>query len=82
MVQELLFEDRDQVSAQRDREVEQNNEVLAAEASLACLSPALGLQSQGTLVHLAACWNAEKMRMFMDNICTTISELPVVMVAC
>jgi len=58
VVQELLFEDRDQVSVQRGRAVEQNNEALAAEASLACLSLALGLQTQGTLVHLAACWSA------------------------
>ena len=63
VVQELLFEDPDQVSAQQDREVEQNNEALAAEASLACLSLALEVQSQGTHVHLAACWNADKRRM-------------------
>ena len=63
MVQEVLFEAPGQVLGQRDREVEQNNEVLAAEASLACLSPALGLQSQGTHVHLAACWNADERRM-------------------
>ena len=81
MVQEVLFEAPGQVLGQQGREVEQNNEVLAAEASLACLSPALGLQSQGTHVHLAACWNAEKMRM-LNCSCTTISDLPVVMVAC
>ena len=60
MVLEVLFEVLGQVSGQRGREVEQNIEALAAEASLACLSLALDLQSQGTPVHLAACWNAEK----------------------
>ena len=63
MVQELLFEDQDQVWVQRGREVEQNNEALAAEVSLACLSLALEVQSQGTRVHLAACWNADERRM-------------------
>ena len=64
MVQELLFEDQDQVWVQRGREVEQNNEALAAEVSLEYLSLALEVQSQGTRVHLAACWNADERRMF------------------
>ena len=64
VVQELLFEARGQVSGQLGRAVEQNNEALAAEASLACSSLALVGQSQGTHVHLAACWNADKKKIF------------------
>ena len=72
MVQEVLFEVPGQVSGQRGREVEQNIEALAAEASLACLSLALDLQSQGTPVHLAACWNAEKGLCSIDCLCSWI----------
>lgn len=55
---ELLSSVLGQALVQWDRVGEQNNEVLAVEASLACLSQALVVQSQGTREHLAAYWSA------------------------
>ena len=66
---ELLSSVLGQALVQWDRVGEQNNEVLAVEASLACLSQALVVQSQGTREHLAAYWSAGKRN---SHICRTI----------
>ena len=66
---ELLSSVLGQALVQWDRVGEQNNEVLAVEASLACLSQALVVQSQGNREHLAAYWSADKRN---SHICHTI----------
>ena len=63
---ELLSSVLGQALVQWDRVGEQNNEVLAVEASLACLSQAL--VSQGIREHLAAYWSADKRN---SQICRT-----------
>ena len=69
---ELLSSVLGQALVQWDRVGEQNNEVLAVEASLACLSQALVVQSQGTREHLAAYWSAGKRN---SHICRTILKM-------